>query len=324
VGDSAAAGTSPHPLTERVTGRRWPHPSPYTGDAGAGRDRHSRRMRSPGEGLLDVAQPRTDRLPVGRAEHGDASLMRARLVGEVVGRNADSCVLALSGELSKGSVESATNAVSKALIDEGRVMVDLSGLRMTATLASHVFPPALTAVGGWPTARLVLFGADAELATSLTTLRVTDTVPLAADEITARQLLQRRPPAVARHLDLDDDPFAARRARLFVKAACQDWQLDAAVCDDAVLVASELVGNATAHARTACRLDIRLDALGLTIAVRDYDYRGLLTNPLACTSAGRRGQGLFLVASISRAWGVSPTENGKSVWALLAVTTAVR
>jgi hypothetical protein len=281
-------------------------------------------MRSPGEGLLDVAQPRTDRLPAGRAEHGDAPLMRAHLVAEVVGRNADSCVLALSGELSKGSVESATNAVSKALIDEGRVMVDLSGLRMTATLASHVFPPALTAVGGWPTARLVLFGADAELATSLTTLRVTDTVPLAADEITARQLLQRRPPAVARHLDLDDDPFAARRARLFVKAACQDWQLDAAVCDDAVLVASELVGNATAHARTACRLDIRLDALGLTIAVRDYDYRGLLTNPLACTSAGRRGQGLFLVASISRAWGVSPTENGKSVWALLAVTTAVR
>jgi hypothetical protein len=30
------------------------------------------------------------------------------------------------------------------------------------------------------------------------------------------------------------------------------------------------------------------------------------------------------VASISRAWGVSPTENGKSVWALLPVTTAVR
>jgi hypothetical protein len=88
-------------------------------------------------------------------------------------------------------------------------------------------------------------------------------------------------------------------------------------------VASELVGNATAHARTACRLDVRLDALGLTIAVRDYDYRGLLINPLACNSAGRRDHGLFLVASISRAWGVSPTENGKSVWALLPVTAGV-
>ena len=280
-------------------------------------------MRSPGEGLLGVAHPRTDRFRAGRAEHGEAPSMRAPLVAEVVRRDADSCVLALSGELSQGSVASATNAVSKALIDEGRVLVDLSGLRLTATPAAQVFPSALTAVGGWPTARLVLFGADVVLATSLTTLRVTDTVPLAADETTARQLLQHRPPAVARHLDLDDEPFASRRARLFVKATCQDWQLDAAVCDDAVLVASELVGNATAHARTACRLDVRLDALGLTVAVRDYDYRGLLINPLACNSAGRRDHGLFLVASISRAWGVSPTENGKSVWALLPVTAGV-
>ncbi len=101
----------------------WPHPSPFTGDAGAGRDRHSRPMRSPGEGLFGVVHPRTDRLPAGRDEHGDAPSMRAPLVGEVVGRDADSCVLALSGELSQGSVESATNAVSKALIDEGRVMV---------------------------------------------------------------------------------------------------------------------------------------------------------------------------------------------------------
>ena len=249
--------------------------------------------------------------------------MRAPLVAEVVGRKVDSCVLAMSGELSRRSVASATGIVSKALNDEGRVVVDLSGLRTTARPAAQVFPSALAAVGGWPAARLVLFGADPELATSLTVLREMDTVPLAADEPIARQLLQHRPPAVARHLDVDDEPFAARRARLFVTAACQDWQLDAAVCDDAVLVASELVGNAIAHARTACRLNVRLDALGLTIAVRDYDYLGLLS-PLACTSAGRRGQGLFLVASVSQAWGAGPTENGKRVWALLPVTTAAR
>ena len=244
---------------------------------------------------------------------------RARLTAELVRRDADAGVLALSGELSQRSVASATDAVSKALIEVGRVLVDLSGLRMTWTPAAQVFPSALTAVGGWPGTRLVLFGADADLARSLTTLRVTDTVLLAGDETAGRQLLQRRPPAVARHLDLDQEPSASRRARLFVTSTCQDWRIGA-VRDDAVLVACELVGNATAHARTACRLDLRLDALGLTVAVRDYDYGGLLT-PLACTSAGRREYGLFLVASISRAWGVNPTENGKSVWALLPVTT---
>ena len=63
---------------------------------------------------------------------------------------------------------------------------------------------------------------------------------------------------------------------------------------------------------------VRLDALGLTIAVRDYNACELLV-PLAFSATGHRDQGLFLVASISRAWGVSPTEDGKSVWALLPV-----
>ena len=123
--------------------------------------------------------------------------------------------------------------------------------------------------------------------------------------------------AEVRCLELDDDMSAPRRARLFVREACRDWGFEE-VSDDAVLVASELVGNALAHARTSCRLDVRLDGLGLTVAVRDYDHRGLLV-PLACSTSGRRDHGLFLVASISRAWGVRPTENGKSVWALLAV-----
>ena len=130
------------------------------------------------------------------------------------------------------------------------------------------------------------------------------------DSVVARGLLRE-----LRHLDLDGDSSSPRRARLFVADASRDWGFGA-LGDDAMLVASELVGNAVAHARTSCRLDLRLDGLGLTIAVHDYDYRGLLL-PLACSTAGRREHGLFLVASISRAWGVSPTENGKSVWALL-------
>jgi hypothetical protein len=147
----------------------------------------------------------------------------------------------------------------------------------------------------------MLIGPDAALADSLAYGRVPDTVPLAPDEATARQLLLGRPPAVARHLELDGDSSSSRRARLFLRAASRDCELDA-VGDDAVLVASELLGNAVAHARTSCRLDIRLDRLGLTVAVRDYDYRGLLV-PLACSTSGRREHGLFLVASISRAWG---------------------
>jgi hypothetical protein len=139
--------------------------------------------------------------------------------------------------------------------------------------------------------------------------------PRAADD--GRQLPPHRQPALARHVDLDNDSSSPRQARLFVEEASREWGCEA-VRDDAVLVASELVGNAVTHARTSCRLDIRLDALGLTIAVRDYDSCSLLV-PLAFSATGHRDHGLFLVASISRAWGVRPTETGKSVWALLPV-----
>jgi hypothetical protein len=159
-------------------------------------------------------------------------------------------------------------------------------------------------------------GATGVLTDALDAARMQDTVALPPDETTARQLL-RSPPVVARYLELDADSSSPRRARLFVDETTREWELGA-VRDDAALVASELVANAVAHARTPCRLDMRLDRLGLTIAVRDYDSHGI-PGPLACTASGHRSHGLFLVTSISRTWGVSPTENGKSVWALLPV-----
>ena len=176
--------------------------------------------------------------------------------------------------------------------------------------AVQVFPSAMGFMGGWPSARLVLFGADGRLAETLRALRVSATVPLAPDQSTARLLLQRRPSILARRLDLANELSSPRRARLFVTTACRDWQLDS-VCDDAVIVASELVENAVVHAQTGCRLAIRLDDRGLTIAVRDS---GLFT-----VLHPRPGHGLFMVAEVSRAWAVSPTEDGKSVWALLPI-----
>ena len=219
-------------------------------------------------------------------------------------------MLALSGQLSPASAGLVTGAVSKALSDVGQVLVDVSGLPLTWTPAVHLFPSAISAMGGWPWARLVLFGADARLAETLRAQQVSATVPLAPDQTTARQLLQRRPPSVARHLDLDLELSSPRRARFFVATVCRDWQLDS-IRGDAVLVASELVDNAVVHARTACRLAVQLDARGLSITVRDYRLGQL--NSLRPAP----GHGLFVVATVSRGWDVSPTEDGKNVCALL-------
>jgi hypothetical protein len=106
----------------------------------------------------------------------------------------------VSGELSLRSAGRVRGRLSKALADPGRVLVDASELQLSWKPAIQLFPSVLARVGGWPGARLVLFGAGVELTRTLTALRVGKTVPVAADEATARQLLDQRPPVVARHL----------------------------------------------------------------------------------------------------------------------------
>jgi anti-sigma regulatory factor (Ser/Thr protein kinase) len=241
------------------------------------------------------------------------------LAVELVRRDAESCVLRLSGELSLRSVGMVCGAVTKALLEADRVLVDVSGLRLAWTPAVQVFPSTLALMGGWPSARLVLFGADARLAASLSELQVIATVPLAVDESEARQRVERRPPTVTRYLDLENALSSSHRARLFVGAACSDWQLDA-LHDDAVIVAGELVANAVVHARTECRVTVQLDARGLTLAVRDY-WRGWTRCRPSVDTTNLRGLGLFVVDRLSRSWGTSPTADGKRVWALLPMSS---
>jgi hypothetical protein len=241
------------------------------------------------------------------------------LVVELARRDADVSVFAVSGELSLRSAGLLAGVLSRALVDPGRVLVDVSGLRLTWPSVIQLFPSVLGGVGGWPGARLVVFGADAELTRTLTLLRVTATVPLAPEETTARLLLNQRPPVLARHLHLARAASSAGRARLFVDAACTDWQLPV-LRDDAVVVASELVANAVVHAGTGCRLVLRYGARGLTIAVSDHNPARLPAPRPLDQSKGVHG--LFVVAALSLQWGVDPGRDEKCVWAFLPATAA--
>ena len=251
-------------------------------------------------------------------------------------------MLAVSGELSQRSAGQVSGAVSAALANSGRVLVDVSGLRVTWPPAVGLFGSILSGMGGWPGVRLVLFGADAALSRSLAAQGVSATVPVAPDESTARQLLDRRPRVLARHLDLEQPRSATRRARTFVQAACADWQLDDLrddirddIRDDATIVACELVDNAVRHAGPGYRLTLRYDVFGLTIAVRDRRPDRLPQALPDGPGGPSHLSGLFLVAALSREWGVMPGQDEKTVWALLpaadssttyarAIRTAIR
>jgi anti-sigma regulatory factor (Ser/Thr protein kinase) len=119
-----------------------------------------------------------------------------------------------------------------------------------------------------------------------------------------------------RTIELPPIPASIRKARQFVRSACREWKIDADTCDDACLVANELVANVVDHASTPCVLTITLDDGGLRISVEDADAESLpRLRPLDVTA--RRGRGLQMIAALSTACGVRVRAAGKAVWAQL-------
>ncbi|MCY0957762.1 ATP-binding protein [Streptomyces sp. H27-H5] len=115
-------------------------------------------------------------------------------------------------------------------------------------------------------------------------------------------------------------PESARPARLLVSGALDRWSLGG-VEDAALLVMSELVSNAVAHARSgSIRVTVtrRADLLVVRLAVVDMSHR--LPLPRPAVEDDESGRGLALVAALSDGrWGVDPLRWGKRVWADLAV-----
>ena len=124
----------------------------------------------------------------------------------------------------------------------------------------------------------------------------------------------------ARHRDLPLDPSSARAARALVQSTCEDWAVDDDVCDDATLVASELVANVIDHARTQCRITVSVQDTGLRVDVRDF-FPGPPLRPRPIDVHAQRGRGLQVVDALSAVWGVTEFDDGKSVWAVLASAT---
>lgn len=113
-----------------------------------------------------------------------------------------------------------------------------------------------------------------------------------------------------------DSPASVGRAREFVASTLAEWNagVDAG---DALIVASELVTNAIIHGRTACELQLSITGNAVRIEARDGG--GGTPDPMAPSSTGTHGRGLYIIAALTSAWGIEdvPT-GGKIVWAELA------
>lgn len=231
----------------------------------------------------------------------------------------DCVVVQLRGRLSRRGRVRVHECIAKSLADTGRVLIDLSRLQCSQTALLMVFPAALAAAGGWPSARLVLFGGSAALRSALASVRIPDTVALAADLASAYVLLDRRPLRVWRHRDLPLHPCAEVGARMLVREAGAAWSLPHNVGETAELVATELVSNAVEHASTPSRLTLTYTGAVLYIAVRDYCPCPAAVRPRPREIRTPRGRGLHLVAMLAKTWSVDWHPDGKTVWATLAI-----
>jgi anti-sigma regulatory factor (Ser/Thr protein kinase) len=127
---------------------------------------------------------------------------------------------------------------------------------------------------------------------------------------------QRPPTDRMRTVVLPPDATAPGRARALLRAAARDWDVDGDLYQDAAMVVTELVANAVDHARTESTLTVCRDGRALRLSVRDARPCSP-PRPRPIDPRAARGRGLQMVDALAAEWGVTPHQDGKTVWALL-------
>jgi hypothetical protein len=128
------------------------------------------------------------------------------------------------------------------------------------------------------------------------------------------------PARQVRRLSLRQAQSPVRQARHFTHQALADWQwrpvdvATAGAVEDVLLVVSELVANAAAHAGGAIEIALVIHADSLSVSVADSDATPAVPSPADPSRPG--GHGLHIVEALSAAWGSVPGSHGKTVWAV--------
>ncbi|WP_256104061.1 ATP-binding protein [Streptomyces sp. ODS05-4] len=137
--------------------------------------------------------------------------------------------------------------------------------------------------------------------------------PEGADEETAAALGAYGSPADG-EVELPSLPESARIARRLTEHVVQrQWSLGHHVAEHAVLLVSELVGNAVRH--TGARVfGLRLHRRRGSIRVEVRDPSRGLPCLLPVRETDVSGRGLFLVDTLADRWGVDLLPRGKTTW----------
>jgi DNA-binding CsgD family transcriptional regulator/anti-anti-sigma regulatory factor/anti-sigma regulatory factor (Ser/Thr protein kinase) len=230
-------------------------------------------------------------------------------------------VVALAGQITVASAPRIQRALLRDLAEGPLAIIcdlrDVDALdpvcaTIFATVANH---PA----SRWPATSLLLCAAQPAVAEVLGGLGARHALPLYDSLQQALDAAADRRGYLRDELPLAATPTAATAARRFVRETLQSWQLaalDGELCEQAQVLAGELVTNAVVHAQTDMRLLLELGGDLLHVSVTDLDPR--LPRLLRDDPQAEGGRGLRLVKWIATTWGAQPhPEGGKVVWCTL-------
>jgi anti-sigma regulatory factor (Ser/Thr protein kinase) len=121
-------------------------------------------------------------------------------------------------------------------------------------------------------------------------------------------------PRQARQVALPSAPRAAGLARQEIREALTSWGLDR-LEDTAVLLATELVGNAVRHAHhDGSELELRIADTGAWLRIEVSDADPHPPQPHLPAELDESGFGFVLVEALAAKWGVDQATAGKTVW----------
>ena len=114
---------------------------------------------------------------------------------------------------------------------------------------------------------------------------------------------------------------SASLARRSVEAVVAASGMGADEIDALLLIASELVTNATIHGDEPVMLSVSCADSEITVEVADGNPRVESVGIRPDDEAATGGRGLRIVAGLADQWGTRRSHTGKTVWATKAVTT---
>jgi anti-anti-sigma factor len=225
------------------------------------------------------------------------------------------------GELSVATAPRLRDALLKCVADQpSAVIVDLEFLDAQNDCALSVFGVVARRTSDWSGIPLILVtGRPIQRRLSPRMKTLARFVLIAPTIEVALASIERPPIRRVTTRPLASVPAAVNSARRHVTLTCDRWGC-AAVTDDAVAVAVELVGNALRHAGADLTLRLELRRGLLTVAVTDDNP----DTPVERREQARledppdHGSGAGIVAKLAKGWGSSTTTTGgKTVWAVL-------